>query len=258
MNKDYAVVLTSCGRFDLLRRTVESFAAFADIMPKQFIVVEDSGDDKVRETLSGIDMPFEFVINRPRLGHAAAIDAGYALVKTPFVFHCEDDWAFFRGGFIGESFKVLDACPKASAVMLRGRDEHRYLKGLPYEEVDGVEFFRAHPKLHRYYFGYGYNPGLRRMSDYKRVAPLSKIGDEREVSFVFLRLGFATAHLEVPAVRHLGYGRHIPDSSIPAADSPFRQKMHRWHSRWKIRIWRAFGLPARLRARNQPTPPANP
>ncbi len=44
----------------------------------QFIIVEDSGDEKVREILADLDYAFEFVINRPQLGQAAAIDAGYA------------------------------------------------------------------------------------------------------------------------------------------------------------------------------------
>ena len=143
----YAVVLTSCGRFDLLRRTVESFLRFADVRPLQFIIVEDSGDDKVRDALAGLDFSFEFVINRPSLKQDAAIDAGYARVKTPLVFHCEDDWLFFRGGFIRESFVVLRQFPKASTVFLRGRDERHELHELPYEEHKGVMFFRSRPRI---------------------------------------------------------------------------------------------------------------
>ena len=56
-NKDYAVVLTSCGRFDLLRQTCLSFARYADILPRQFIVVEDSGCEEVREVLADISLP---------------------------------------------------------------------------------------------------------------------------------------------------------------------------------------------------------
>ena len=241
----YAVVLTSCGRFDLLRQTVASFAKYADIAPQQFIIVEDSDDGQVREAVAGINLPFEFVIT-PRLGQAKAIDAGYARVKTPYVFHCEDDWAFFRGGFIAESFAVLSACPKASAVMLRGRDENHSFGKLPYENTDGVDFFLALPTLHKYYFGYSYNPGLRRLADYKSIAPFADIGTEREVSFVFKRLGFITAHLEAPAVRHLGDNRHVPDAAEPPRNLRWKRKIHRWRLRLKIKIWRVFGLPKRL------------
>ena len=246
-NKDYAVVLTSCGRFDLLRQTCLSFARYADILPRQFIVVEDSGCEEVREVLADISLPFEFVINRPRLGQAAAIDAGYARVKTDYVFHCQDDWAFFRSGFIAESFAVLDAHPKVSAIMLRGRDEHRRFKKLRYETIDGIEYFRARRSLHWYYFGYGYNPGLRRMADYKSIAPIAQIGGEKEVSFVFKQLGFCTAHLEVPAVRHLGYGRRALDMQPADKKSKLRKKLTRWQTRIKMAKWQLFGLPNRLR-----------
>ena len=248
MTNDYSVVLTSCGRFELLRRTVESFAAFADIAPAKFVLVEDSGDEAVRDVVAGVDLPFDIVVNRPRRGQAKAIDIGYARVTTPHVFHCQDDWAFFRGGFVGESFAVLNAHADVSAVMLRGRDEHRWFKKLPYETVGGVEYFRARRDLHWYYFGYGYNPGLRRMSDYKRIAPIANIGGEKEVSFVFKRLGFVTAHLEVPAVRHLGYGNRALDGEPSAAGSSPGKKLKRWKARAKMAAWRVLGLPARLQA----------
>ncbi len=248
----YCVVLTSCGRFDLLRRTVQTFLQFADIPPEKFVVVEDSGDGNVRAALAGLRAPFEFVVNNRRLGQAASIDKGYARVTTPFVFHCEDDWEFFRPGFVAESFALLNALPQASAVMLRGRDENRRLRKLPAEETNGVRFFLARPKMHRRFFGYGYNPGLRRMEDYNRVAPLAKIGSEGEVSFVFSRLGFVTAHLEIPAVCHLGWGRSIPDPSQPATEIYLRKKINQWRSEAKILKWKIFGLPKKWQ---HPPPP---
>lgn len=246
----YTVVLTSCGRFDLLRRTVETFLHFADIAPTEFIITEDSGNKQVRDILDGLDAPFKFIINNPRLGQVASIDAAYAQVKTPYVFHCEDDWEFFRTGFIAESLTLLEAFPNVSAVMLRGRDEHRKLRKLQTEELNGIRFVRAYPKMFKHYFGYGYNPGLRRMSDYKRFAPFSKIGGEACVSCAFMLLGFATAHLDVPAVCHLGWGQHI-DGISPTFF--IQRKIQRYRKKFKLLSWRFLGLPKRLRhITNQP------
>ena len=134
---DYSLVITSCGRFDLLRRTIASFLKFADVQPKQYILVEDSGDENVREVLAPFNVPFEILVNKPSLARGggasierlhAAIDRAYAQVKFPYIFHCEDDWEFFRAGFIQESFIVLNALPKASAIMLHGRSEPRGLR----------------------------------------------------------------------------------------------------------------------------------
>lgn len=245
----YAVVLTSCGRFDLLRQTVESFLRFADVRPMQFIIVEDSGDDKVRDALAGLDFPFEFVINRPALGQDAAIDAGYALVKTPLVFHCEDDWLFFRGDFIRESFYLLEKFPKVSVVFLRGLDERKELRELQIQESDGVLFVLTYPKLHKQFFGYGYNPGLRRLADYQRVAPVAAVGDEGMVSWVFKHLGFYSAHLFIPAAAHLGWGRSSVKKSGRGFAFRLQRKVNKISARWKNRAkklqWRYFDFPGK-------------
>ncbi|MGI9307072.1 MAG: hypothetical protein ACR2P5_07210 [Gammaproteobacteria bacterium] len=240
---EYAVVLTSCGRFDLLRQTVRSFLQFADIPPAQFIIVEDSGDEKVRDALADLDFAFEFAVHS-RMGQAKSIDAGYARVRTPFIFHCEDDWEFFRTSFIAESFALLSRFPKASAVMLRGRDEHRLLRKLSAEEADGVRFFRVPCGAHLRYFGYGYNPGMRRLADYKRIAPFAEVGGEMHVSFVFQQLGFYTAHLEIPAVCHLGWGRRIQNA---AKTSRIQKKIIRYKDKLKILRWLIFGIPKKWR-----------
>ena len=70
---NYSLVITSCGRFDLLRRTVASFLKFADVQPKQYILVEDSGDESVREVLDPFNVPFEILVNKPSLAGGATI-----------------------------------------------------------------------------------------------------------------------------------------------------------------------------------------
>ena len=243
-SRRYTVVLTSCGRFDLLRRTVASFLKFADIAPEKFVIVEDSGDDGVRGALAGLSLPFDFVVNPQRLGLDKSIDAGYSRVETPFVFHCEDDWEFFRTGFVAESFALLEALPTASAVLLRGREEETRLHNIKGEEVNGVKFFRPPANLDRLYWGYSYNPGLRRMADYRRVAPVAKIGGEAELSFIFKRLGFVTAHLETPAVYHIGWGRHVSGVKPPRLGF-VRRKIRRLRDKTRILRWQLFGLPVK-------------
>lgn len=96
-------VLTSCGRFDLLAETMVTFLEHNTAPIARWIVVEDSGNDNVRTVLGGVDAPLEFLVNDPPVGQIRSIDRAYALVDTPYVFHCEDDWRFFRAGFVEES-----------------------------------------------------------------------------------------------------------------------------------------------------------
>lgn len=252
---EYAIVLTSCARFDLLRRSVESLLRFADVRPRQFIVVEDSGDEKVRDALAGLEYPFEFIIRPPGVvknaywgqGHArqaAAIDVGYARVKTPLVFHMQDDWLFFRTGFIRESFMILQKYPKVSTVGLRGRRDLSGYKNFPYEEEDGVMYHIVDPQKCDTSLGIDFNPGLRRMADYRIVAPIAEIGKEQLLGEIFLSLGFYEAALEIPAVVHLGWERRTLGKIRRKTPADFLRYIA---MRWR-RIWHKRAVRAKFRA----------
>ncbi|MEO1694532.1 MAG: glycosyltransferase family 2 protein [Pseudomonadota bacterium] len=209
---DYTLVLTSCGRFDLLDATLASFRQFADHPPSRVLVTEDSGNEKARVVVAYHYPDATVFVNDPPLGQIRSIDALYAATETEFVFHCEDDWEFFRTGFLGESARLLDAIPAASMVALRARDDiNKLVRNAPVEHEGEIAFFRHDPKLHPEYFGYAFNPGLRRLSDFRAVGPLSNIGHERETSLAFKKRGQYMISLEEPAVRHIGDGRHIQE-----------------------------------------------
>ena len=36
----------------------------------------------------------------------------YKKVKTPYIFHCEDDWVYTRNKFIEDSFKIMSTDEK--------------------------------------------------------------------------------------------------------------------------------------------------
>ena len=122
---------------------------------------------------------------------------------------------FFRHGFIRESAEILQAFPTVSMVGLRGRCGRQVFAKLPTERLDDVEFFRSRSNMLGDHHGYSYNPGLRRLSDWRRLGPFARIGVEGEVSWLAKMLGYVTAHLENPAVRHLGEERHVVDKRTP-------------------------------------------
>ena len=239
---NYTVVVTSCGRFDLLRRTLRSLKEHMDQPPVAWVIIEDSGEEEARLVASELDLPGEVIINRPNLGQMKSIDKAYAAVKTPYVFHCEDDWEFFRSGFIAESFRVLDARRDVSVVCLRPRkEEHPLVRDLPAEAIAGVSVYLLDPKLHPEYFSYAFNPGMRRMEDYLRFGPFAPLGHEPDVSYAFKKAGFRIANLDDPAVRHIGYGRHIDDPTMPKRARTAWEKLRRSINKRVKRIRRAFG-----------------
>jgi hypothetical protein len=237
----FSVVITSCRRFDLLRPSVETLVANLDVAPKKWIIVEDSADERVRDCVKDLGIDATVIVNGTQLGQIASIDRAYAEVDTPYVFHSEDDWEFYRKGFIQESLAILEAHPKLSMVGLRARpDQNPLVRNMPKLLQDGVAYFVLDPKLHPEYFSYCFNPGLRRMSDYHAVGPFSKHGPEADVSYAFKQHGFAIANLEADAVRHIGDGRHVHDPTQPAKAKTLPQKLMRsLRKRWK-RTLRAF------------------
>jgi hypothetical protein len=238
---EYTVVITSCRRFDLLRKTIETLVPNLDVPAKRWIVIEDSGNEDVRKSVTGLGVDVDVIVNEQQIGQMRSIDRAYAEVTTPYIFHCEDDWAFLRPGFIRESLSILDAFPKVSMVGLRARSElNPLVRELPKARLKDVEYFMFDPKLHPEYFSYSFNPGLRRLSDYKAHGPFAAIGLEQDVSYAFKKAGFNIANLERPAVQHIGDGRHVHDPAGRKKATTFFSKLARSvRKRWK-RVIRNF------------------
>ncbi|MEZ5996961.1 MAG: glycosyltransferase [Hyphomonadaceae bacterium] len=237
----FTVVVTSCGRFDLLRETLKSLFAHMDRPAARILVIEDSADHGVEAAVEGLGPPVEVIVNGVQLGQMRSIDKAYATVETPYVFHCEDDWEFFRSGFIAESFAILQARPDISMVGLRPRAElNPLVRNLPSESIGGVACFAYDTTLHPEYFSYSFNPGLRRLADARAIGPFAAIGHEADVSYAFKKAGFRIANLETPAVRHLGAGRHVEDPTMPRkARTPWDRLKRSFAKRMK-RLRRAF------------------
>jgi hypothetical protein len=124
-------VITSCGRFDLLYRTLDSF--FKQNTYKhinQIIIIDDSGnaekafraiDSMVKELYSHFEI--RILINEVNIGQVKSIDLAYSYVQNPYIFHLEDDWEFYGHGFIEESMAILENYSWIITVWLRSHDD---------------------------------------------------------------------------------------------------------------------------------------
>jgi hypothetical protein len=224
----YSVVITSCGRFDLLRQTLTSLIPALAPRPEKILIVEDSGNPQVHDNVGSFDADFEILVNERNLGQIASIDRAYSQLTTPLIFHCEDDWEFFRGGFIEPSARLLALYPDVSMVGLRSRDElNPLMRGVPSQRVEGIDFYFYEPKRHPEYFSYCFNPGLRRLADYKRIGPFARLGHEPDISYFFKKAGFRMAALEAAAVRHIGWDRHVDDPHQPLRSRTLVQRLRK-------------------------------
>lgn len=83
----------------------------------------------------------------------------------------QDDWLFHtKGDFIQQSISVLQHVEDALVVWCRDLRDHDLPMGPVLRTPDGVPFHKVLPMS--LWKGFSFNPGLRRVSDYKvRVRP---------------------------------------------------------------------------------------
>jgi Glycosyl transferase family 2 len=225
---DVTVVLTSCGRQDLLERTLDTFFLYNTYPIREFIVIED-GDRSLNDHLRPRYHKYgvSWLDTGRRVGQVTAIDLAYARVKTDFIFHCEDDWEFLRPRFIERSVVILNSRPDILMVSLRDKDDQNgypvhdrvyFAEWVPYrlmhESYDAGEWGTWH--------GFAWNPGLRRRRDYELLGSFGSLDPlhakpawqmEREAGAFYREHGFAIALLAEDCgtgyVRHLGDDRHV-------------------------------------------------
>jgi hypothetical protein len=228
------LVVTSCGRLDLLKHTLESFDRFNTAPVREVFITEDAGDEGVRAVIPAHwkDHCTVFV-NRPKLGQLASIDLAYEQVKTPYIFHCEDDWEFYRSGFVEDSRTILELRPEVLQVWLRNYVYDLHVHS-PYihlgarEVVGGVPCYPLMSDKPEWQ-GFSLNPGLRRLKEYRLCAPFAGYDGEKALSQRYAELSLTAVTLEGDAVLHTGFGLHV---EIPAE----RQRKARRGRREQIKL----------------------
>ena len=238
----YTVALTSCGRFDLLGKTLHSLLPRLDGDLAKIVIVEDSGNADIHEAIQWFkeqSYEIDVIFNDPPIGQIKSIDKLYSEIRTEWIFHCEDDWEFFGKDLIGRSFSVLKESDHHSMVSLRSVSEHGIsiygprqvtAGGVGYHVADGTIPWNGEAA------GLNFNPGLRRMRDYRAVGPYARLArhpGEATVSRAYRDLGFRLTCLAEPAVRHIGSGRHVRD---PFQRTGFSHRMARSVRKRLIRL----------------------
>ncbi len=241
---DITIVITSCGRFDLLKQTLNSLDALNTTPIHSVIIAEDSSDEHVRGVIpTHWQSKTQVLVNNPKLGQLASIDLAYSRVTTPYIFHCEDDWEFYRPGFIEASRCILEEMPNVLQVWLRSYT-HDVRVSYPFHSLGERFIIQGHAcsrllSSNGAWQGFSFNPGLRRKRDYLLFAPFARFATsaegESELSKGYAQEGFFAVVLESDAVRHIGGDAHVWG---PADAKRRRQKQ----ARKRRRIMAALGL----------------
>lgn len=215
---EVTLVVTSCDRFDLLRRTLDTFFTHNTYPLRGLILTEDS-DKEVPEWVTSYHAETLVLAPGDWQGQVASIDRAYAMVDTPYVFHLEDDWEFYRPGFIEASMEVLEAEPQCVNVWLRDRRD---------TGKHPIHGDRMATDWHGWH-GFTWNPTLKRMADYEAVGTYSEVVaacqdplpddkpylKEAVVGTEYWRRGFYAKITPQGYVRHIGWDRRAGRSLNP-------------------------------------------
>ncbi len=223
---DITVVVTSCNRHDLLARTLESFRAHETEGRVARILVAEDGDADPRAVCARFGA--EHFRTMERVGQIRLIDQAYARVTTPYIFHLEDDWEFYRSGSMQKSRTCLESDPQILLVQLRAWND---TGGHPVSHATQDHAFGVMATGYcDCWHGFTFNPGLRRLSDYQRLGgsyenqsrtmyvvaktPTAALPFEVEASAFYHRHGYRAMILDEGGyVRHIGEDRHVRNAA---------------------------------------------
>jgi glycosyltransferase involved in cell wall biosynthesis len=208
-----SVVITSMNRLDLLKRTVDSFMQMNTYPIKEFILIEDSGLEEVHTELRRMYPNFHLILNEKNIGAYESIDKAYSFVKTPYVFHTEDDWEYIRPNFIEPSLDVLLSDPMLMQVWLSNTEGCSIYPELL--RAGNTNYRIAGPDKDNFWHGFTCHPGLRSMAGYRMTAPWTQWINKTDplsvqectVGEAYYRLGYKAGVLLNTYTEHIGIGR---------------------------------------------------
>jgi len=226
------VVLTSCGRFDLLADTVASFLRHFDT--DRIIVADDAGNIKAATAFASGLPQIDMRVNDPPCGQMRSIDGLYASVNTPYVVHLEDDWAFSGDADLDKVMRLLEARPDISVVCIGYRFDKRFADHARKEAREGVDYWvwdlDAHPK----WFSYSFNPSVGRTGFWREHGPYAGFKTEEGLSQFAKSRGLRIAMLIPSLAEHIGDDRHADDRFQPKrAKTPLARLKRSIAKRWE-------------------------
>ncbi|AGA64843.1 hypothetical protein B488_08510 [Liberibacter crescens BT-1] len=236
---DVTVVITSCRRFGLLNRTLESFFSTNDYLVSEIIIVEDSDDKNVLEILEMFpNQGIRVLLNGSNFGQLRSIDIAYSQVKIPYILHMEDDWLFCGSGLIHSAVNILKMNPEILLVQMRTEsDMPSCIRCLP-DTVSPVPYKKIPATAHHVWYSFTFNPSLKRISDYLQLSGgYSAFFDEVSISLYYKDMGKVMAWIKNADVRHIGYGCSNYQYKYNSMYEAFRESLKRFFSMKTLYKW---------------------
>jgi hypothetical protein len=220
MYEEVTLFITSCGRPKLLEKTLDSFIKYNTYPIKEVILCEDSGIPNIVDFVKEIlPYPIIFCYNEKRIGQIKTIEKYTPIIKTPYVFHLEDDYEFFDYGFIELSFKIMKTDPNISQVLLEDAQHTFYKVDIGNELC--YKILTNDPNDFTYIncnngdgalSVFSWRPSLKRIEIQKLRMPYELWDDEYTIQLQINKLGYYSVITKNDCNGRKGFCRHIGEN----------------------------------------------
>lgn len=238
--------MTSCNRFDLLHPTLKSFLAFNTHPIEHYIFIEDTEKIEQLETVikqfPEVYKKATLLHNDPKLGQIKSIDRAYSHVKTQYIFHCEEDWEFYKKGFIEDSIAVLEEFPNIINIWLRELDDTNKhpIESSIHNSKNDLKFKYLTTNYLDIWHGFTFNPAIKRKSDYDDLGAYQNVGHESEIGIFYYEKGMKAAIFTQGYVKHSGWHRRVLDADKQR--SKIVLETDAWIKKQKANFYKALGI----------------
>jgi glycosyl transferase family 25 len=224
--------VTSCKRLDLFTQTINSFMACCTDwhMIDRWICVDDNSSTEDRIMMQKMYPFFEFYMKSfDEKGHPQSMNIIRDMVKTPYLFHIEDDWSFFsKKSYISDCLDVLshdenlmqclvnkNYAEVEKDVCILGGDPKTSTGGVRYfvhvnanTEEEKIAFVEKYGSgLSQYYWPhYSFRPSLINTRVFRELGQYNETVShfEMEYAYRYVEKGWKSAFLEGIYCIHIG------------------------------------------------------
>lgn len=218
------VAILTCERYDLTRKTVESFIKHNGRADFDFCYGDDASTDKrIHEFMDELDIPC-LVKHKKRVGCSPTSDelvqaASKLDNHNPYLLYLQNDFETVRTISL-EVIQELFAAPKVGWVRLYGRHKndtvpggnptnntHKAKPGKPTVQWSKTTIYGEEIEMGDIHWGY--SPSINRMEVMTNIVAGAKC--EMDVSIKAMHTGLLTARFVRNVTNHIGHGQSTPN-----------------------------------------------
>ena len=225
------LTITTCKRFDLFEKTINSVLNCVDIENIDYwLCVDDNSSEEDRKRMKEMYPFFTFYFKTiEEKGHPRSMNIIKNHVKTPYMLHLEDDWKFFtKRNYISDAYDVLNSNDKlgqclfnknyseiASDIDIKGGFFHTTSSGLRYyiheylktqEEKEKWIKKYGNCKSSSYWPHFSFRPSVIKKSIFDEIGDFNEHVShfEMDYAYKYISKGYISAFFEGIYCLHTG------------------------------------------------------